>query len=40
MYRGGNNDRRVADEASVTLMELENNQRWVIIILYRRISSS
>ena len=25
----GNNNNRIADEANVTLMELENNQRWV-----------
>jgi len=25
----GNTNNRIADEANVTLMELENNQRWV-----------
>ena len=26
---GGSSNNRIADEANVTLMELENNQRWV-----------
>lgn len=26
---GSTNNNRIADEANVTLMELENNQRWV-----------